>query len=140
MDLGADVCAKQNPRCAICPLSKLCAANKKQIQNEIPLAKPRRESEIWVWSPHIIKKKDKILLEKNVTLPFLKNQWLFPGPGKKVKQRPKKYGFKHVIMHYEIFVTPLTPSLARKTGRGNRWIKINELPRLSPFSILSKSL
>lgn len=139
MDLGSDICAKQNPRCGLCPLTKNCIANKLKIQSEIPLSKPRKKSEIWQWNPEITKTNGKILLQQNKTLPFLKNQWLFPGTAKKLKKRPKKFGYKHVIMHYEIFVTP-NHKKTMKSRPGLRWIKINELPRLSPFSILNKSL
>lgn len=139
MDLGSDVCAKQNPRCTLCPVAKVCIANKRQIQNQIPLSKPRKKSEIWQWTPIIVKNSGNILLQQNKTLPFLKNQWLFPGTGKKLNKRPKKFGYKHVIMHYEIFVTPVFKRI-KKSGPELRWIKINELPRLSPFSILNKSL
>ncbi|OQW50394.1 MAG: hypothetical protein A4S09_00970 [Proteobacteria bacterium SG_bin7] len=143
MDLGSDVCAKQNPRCNLCPVFKICIANKKQLQNEIPLSKPRKKSEIWEWNPEIVKNGGKILLQQNKTLPFLKNQWLFPGIGKRLAKRPKNFGYKHVIMHYEIFVTPNNTNKKHKfkePGPKLRWVKINELPRLSPFSILNKSL
>lgn len=139
MDLGSDICAKQNPRCALCPMARVCVANKRQIQNQIPLGKPRKKNEIWQWTPEITKRDGKILLQQNKTLPFLKNQWLFPGFGKKLAKRPKKFGYKHVVTHYEIFVTPIFKK-TKKSGPDLRWIKINELPRLSPFSILNKSL
>lgn len=136
MDLGSDICAKQNPRCHFCPLAKMCVANQKSLQNSLPLVKARRPSEIWLWEPEINKKNGKIQLIENLELPFLKKQWLFPGPGRKIKKRPKKFTFKHVIMHYEIFVTPKT----NKSRPGGRWIKINELQRVAPFSILRKAL
>ncbi len=136
MDLGADVCAKQNPRCNLCPLAKFCVANKNSLQNLLPLMKPRKKVEMWLWNPEINRKQGKIQLLENKSLPFLRNQWLFPGSGRKITKRPNKFSFKHTIMHYEIYVAPKVC----KPRPGGRWIKINELPRLSPFSILTKSL
>lgn len=42
MELGALVCTPKNPRCAICPVSGVCEANKQGRQNELPFIPPKK--------------------------------------------------------------------------------------------------
>jgi A/G-specific adenine glycosylase len=42
MELGALVCTPAEPKCHVCPLATVCAANAAGLQREIPLAKPRQ--------------------------------------------------------------------------------------------------
>ncbi len=46
MELGATVCTPVNPKCSLCPLGKLCLAQRKNLQHQLPVktrsvAKPR---------------------------------------------------------------------------------------------------
>jgi A/G-specific adenine glycosylase len=41
MELGATVCSPHNPRCAHCPLSEACEANRLGMQEELPNTAPR---------------------------------------------------------------------------------------------------
>jgi A/G-specific adenine glycosylase len=36
MELGALICTPRNPRCAECPLARVCAARRRGLQDEIP--------------------------------------------------------------------------------------------------------
>jgi len=42
MELGALVCTPKNPRCAVCPVSTICEANKQGRQNELPFIPPKK--------------------------------------------------------------------------------------------------
>jgi A/G-specific adenine glycosylase len=44
MELGATICTPRRPRCAECPLARVCAARRRGLQDEIPPPKaaPRR--------------------------------------------------------------------------------------------------
>jgi len=42
MELGALVCTPKNPRCAVCPISTICEANKQERQNELPFIPPKK--------------------------------------------------------------------------------------------------
>ena len=42
MDLGAKVCLRRNPRCAVCPLAGVCQAASRGTQDRYPEARPRK--------------------------------------------------------------------------------------------------
>lgn len=39
MDLGAEICTPRNPKCELCPLTKICIANKENRIAELPIKK-----------------------------------------------------------------------------------------------------
>jgi A/G-specific adenine glycosylase len=41
MDLGATVCTRRRPACALCPLTESCSARRSGRQHELPAPKPR---------------------------------------------------------------------------------------------------
>lgn len=142
MELGATICTPQKPACLLCPISNDCKAQKRSVQNEIPLAKPRREKEVWIWSPHLVQRKNQILVIKNNYAPFLKNSWILPGEVKKIKLRPKEYLYKHMITHHEIYVVN-----AKKNNKVNQadslenellWIENSKLKEFIPYSLVQK--
>jgi A/G-specific adenine glycosylase len=64
MDLGATVCARGKPACAICPLSERCVAFRTARTHELPVRKPKKsvpEKHAWML---VIGDGDEILLQK----------------------------------------------------------------------------
>ena len=43
MDLGASLCARRRPTCALCPMHGICIARREGRQDELPEAKPAKE-------------------------------------------------------------------------------------------------
>ena len=98
MELGSRVCKVRNPDCAACPLKILCyAKNNNKVQN-LPLKKPKRKKEIWLWEPQVTLRKNKIAFIKNKALPVLKERLVFPGPAGLKKIAPKTLVFR-IILH-----------------------------------------
>lgn len=71
MELGALICIPQNPRCDMCPIQKYCQAYEKNVQNELPVLKKKKERKteektiyIYVFDHliHLQKREDKGLL------------------------------------------------------------------------------
>jgi A/G-specific adenine glycosylase len=139
MELGATICTPQSPACLLCPLRKGCVAFKKQIIGELPLPKPRREREFWLWNVAIVKKSGKILIVKNSTTPFLKGQWLLPGSAKRLSAKPKAFQFRHSITHHDIFVT-LDSNLPKIKKSETKWVPAKEIRRFIPASLVHKAL
>lgn len=79
MELGATVCTPKNPLCILCPWNTQCVARKEDKVEQLPLKRPRKKIEFWIWKPELHVKKDKVLLVENNYAPFLKKQMLFPG-------------------------------------------------------------
>lgn len=149
MELGATVCTPQSPNCVLCPWNKNCIAFQKKKVQSLPLKKPRKKSEVWIWRPLIIRKKNKIALVKNNYAPFLKNQWIFPGTVLKNKTKPKKFDKKHNITHHDIFIQVQKKSIKQKSSEIEsdvrkklklKWVAFEQLKKINPSSLLQKVL
>lgn len=138
MELGATVCTPQKVTCMLCPWASTCVAREKNLVDKLPLKKPRKESEVWVWKPVVAIKDQKVALVQNSYAPFLKGQMIFPGEISREKNKPKDYDAKHNITHHDIFIQ-ITPkkSLA---GKDVHWVKVKELKKVNPSSLLQKVL
>lgn len=146
MELGATVCTPQNPQCLFCPWMKVCVARLEGKVAKLPLSKPRKKSEVWIWKPHILRRGNKIALVKNNYAPFLKNQWIFPGSVETTSLKPKEFDLKHFITHHDIYVrvnkSPLGKN-PKKTGKEEwsiQWINQDDIPKWNPSSMLRKVL
>ncbi|HEV7432636.1 MAG TPA: A/G-specific adenine glycosylase [Steroidobacteraceae bacterium] len=128
MDLGATVCVRRRPLCAICPLAAHCGARRTGRQNEIPAPRPRTvrrrravvmllaqlrdgsvllerraESGIWggLWSPPQFPSAD---AARFYAATRLVDADVDPQPGTVMR---------HAFSHFELEISPL---LARCSG------------------------
>jgi A/G-specific adenine glycosylase len=141
MELGATVCTPKNPACLICPWMQKCEARKANAVSKLPLAKPRREQETWIWSVELFEKQDQFLLVKPETTPVLKKQWIFPGEFTQTRQKPKDFAFKHSITHHNIYIRiqKILKWRALK-AKDQKWVPASELSSVNPSSMLQKVL
>lgn len=143
IEIGATICTAQNPSCLLCPLASTCIAYQTNTQDKLPLKKPRREYEIWLWEPKVLtqnlKNKTNIALEKNNYAPFLKGQWIFPGTVRHIKSQPKDYDYKHTITHHQIYVK-LKKSKSKKASKDFLWVQLEQIKKISPVSLIQKAL
>jgi A/G-specific adenine glycosylase len=144
MELGATVCTPVNPACLLCPWQKKCVARIEGRITELPLKKPRKQFEIWLWRPTIVVRKDRVWVEPNTYAPFLKNHDLPPGDVKRLKKAPKSFSFRGGVTHYDIFVD-VTRSDERDSKfsvskRKGRWVALNDLKKTIPVSLIRKAI
>jgi A/G-specific adenine glycosylase len=79
MELGALVCLPQNPRCKICPIINECQAYKMNLTEKRPVkAKPAQTIFIEM-ATGIVRKNNKILIQKRKPTGVWANLWEFPG-------------------------------------------------------------
>lgn len=140
MELGATVCLPKNPKCLICPWLESCSGRKARRAESLPLKKPKAAFEILIWRPSILLKNKKLLLVKNKYAPFLKNEWILPGEIKRQTSPPKKFNFKHSITRFDIYVAKGNAARIKTTGVESKWVPLKELKRISPFSLMTKTL
>lgn len=147
MELGATICLPQNPKCMLCPWIKSCKGFKENNESKLPLKKPKKAQEIWVWQAEVVKKGSQVLLVKNQYAPFLKNQWILPGKVKKQKLQPKSYDYKHTITHHNIYVKTQNYSNAQWKIKGKsslfsdtKWVSKERVSHYSPTSLIKKAL
>jgi len=122
----------------LCPWARACVARIEGRQQEFPLARARKEREIWVWRPQVVVKKGRAALIENQYAPFLKGHLILPGRAERKKVRPKKFDFRHSITCHDIFVvlnskkSVLEPSV--------KWIPLNKIKQVAPASLVHKAL
>lgn len=138
MELGRTICTPKSPSCLLCPLRPACRAWARGKPENWPLARPRREREIWWWEPRVEIRAGKLRVMRNEALPFLRGQWLLPGRGMKKKQPPREFHYRHSITHHDIFVTLKTQPLKLKGEE--RWIPLREIQQHVPTSLVHKAL
>lgn len=138
MELGATVCTPQKVMCLMCPWSSDCIAREKNMVEKLPLKKPRKDSEVWVWNPVVAIKDHKVALIENDYAPFLKGQMIFPGTITMEQDKPKDYDVKHNITHHDIFIQ--ITQKKNLNGRNIQWVEIKNLKKVNPSSLLQKVL
>lgn len=82
MDLGATICTRSKPACALCPMTEFCGARTMRRQHELPAKKRRasraaRRSKI-VWMPVIRDANDAIYLERRPSRGIWGGLWCLP--------------------------------------------------------------
>jgi len=138
MDLGSTVCSAKSPRCLLCPWMKNCEAFQKGNPESLPLARPKKTKEIWIWEPHMYQKGKKVYLTTNDYAPFLKGQWLPPGRAVKKSKAPQRFLFRHSITHHDIFVIP--HSRDQKPTIKGKFVDRQKVGELNPTSLIKKLL
>lgn len=140
MELGATVCTPASPTCLLCPWNKECVSFKKRLTTEIPLKKPRKKLEVWVWSPKVVCKGEKIAMVENNYAPFLKGQMIFPGSIVTQAKKPKTFDLKHGITHHDIYIQIEKSPASTIKSKDIKWIQIKDLKKINPSNLLQKVL
>ncbi len=141
MELGATVCTPANPACLLCPWQKTCAARRENLIALLPLKRPRREIEVWLWTPKIVIRKGAVFVEPNTYAPFLKGHDLPPGEVKRLKTVPKKFSFRGGVTHYDIFVDVVRDAkLETKSRKNGKWVPLARLKKSIPVSLIRKAI
>jgi len=78
MELGSTVCVPRAPRCEACPVAMLCQARAKGLQNEIPMAKPKRAMEDRHEAAVLVRRRGRVLLVRRADGERWAGLWDFP--------------------------------------------------------------
>ena len=138
MELGATICTPQKPSCFLCPIRQGCEAFKAGTIDLLPVQRPRKAREVWIWDVELVENKNRYLLSASHDLPFLKSSWVFPGQIKKSKEKPKSFHVRHSITHHDIFVR--IHQQKRRPRPKEEWLEKHEVVERGPASLLQKIL
>ena len=79
MDLGANICIPQLPKCDQCPLNLHCEAHQLGIQHELPIREKMKNIPTKIYAACVIKNKASVLLRQRPQEGLLGGLWEFPN-------------------------------------------------------------
>ncbi len=147
MDLGATLCTRANPTCAICPVQADCAARIQGRTHELPTSKPSRANPerecamVLAFDPQ-----GRVLLQRRDGPGVWNGLWSLPQAedAESASQLLAQHArfddepvplpdFVHVFSHYRLRVAPLRwndvrPIQRIAEGNATRWAAPDELP------------
>ncbi|MEE6032711.1 A/G-specific adenine glycosylase [Avibacterium paragallinarum] len=139
MDIGAMVCTRTKPKCALCPLSAKCGANLQQNWQDYPAKKPKktlpeRQSYFLIWQ-----RQGKVALEQRENAGLWGGLYCFPQFDSKqdllaylARQNVDFYqewpAFRHTFSHFHLMIHPIYVKQEYHGEDANRsdWKKVGE--------------
>ncbi len=131
MDLGAMICVRGKPLCAMCPLEKNCIARTAGIEKNLPQSKPKKRIPVKQATLLILQYKQTIFLQKRPALGIWGGLWSLPeltgfaanemitiycAEHFKLRLQQMKTGeiFRHTFTHYHLDILPVFIALQTK--------------------------
>jgi A/G-specific adenine glycosylase len=132
MDLGATVCTRVKPKCAVCPLSFHCIALHNNGIGRLPAPRPRKPLPEKETALLILMAHGRLLLEKRAAKGVWPNLWCLPEMpvgenaieycarqfGMGIRPLPNMSPFTHTFTHFKLRIHP-TPVQAISSPSGN---------------------
>ena len=148
MDLGATVCTRTKPKCAVCPLQQNCIAFGEKRVDELPARKPRKPLPQKETVLLMLLKQGEILLEKRPATGIWGGLWCLPEMpmnentaartvaycaqrfGVKIKPLAEMPPLDHSFTHFKLRIYPqplqvVSQTLATKQD-GGMWIALDD--------------
>ncbi|NWG32475.1 MAG: A/G-specific adenine glycosylase [Rhodocyclaceae bacterium] len=146
MDLGATICTRSQPRCAICPLADLCVAQREGRTAGLPTPRPKRNLPEKAVTLLILQKDGRIALEQRppaglwgglLSLPELPEDrepadHARDALGLQLGAVSPAPTFAHGFTHFRLHIQPLVCDVVAHRGvaeAGLRWLGRAELPQ-----------
>ena len=143
MDLGASLCTRTRPTCAICPVANDCVALNQARVSELPMQKPKKTLPEKQVQMLILVDGDQILLEKRPSKGIWGGLWSFPEIepstdsqrychkqlGFSVKMRTSLPILRHSFTHFRLDISPqvirISPRPAADLESPQRWFALS---------------
>lgn len=142
MELGATICAPENPKCGACPVASFCAAKKSDRVAEFPAPKKRPEFIPLSWTLLRVEKAGKLLLwKRGSTERFLKGHWSLPAPKDLGMEPGEKLGsVKGTITHHKITIAVHRAEAPPKLPPQAAWVPVGASRERIVSSLLARCL
>lgn len=79
MELGATICTPRRPKCGVCPLADGCEANRRALQDRLPVKSKRKPLPHYDVTAAIIRRSGRVLIAQRPLGGRLGGLWEFPG-------------------------------------------------------------
>lgn len=158
MDLGAMVCRRSNPECAVCPIKTGCKAKRLGTPKNFPVTPPRKQKPVKTVRMLIIcNASGRILLQQRPPVGLWGGLWGFPECTEQNVRRwcRRHLGvditpgtpwpvLRHSFSHFHLDITPVPARLMRDSGKvmerdGTVWYNLQQ-PDARGFSAPVKRL
>ncbi len=150
MDLGATICLPKNPKCAVCPVSRVCQAYQKGWQDRLPLKPVQKKVPHYDYVAAVIRRGESVLIRRRPSMGLLGGLWEFPGGrvtreghfseimqkevGQAVAESSPWFKIKHQFSHFKMTLHLFHGTVRKKGIRSDhKWVPVNRLEEY-PFS------
>jgi len=122
MDLGATVCTRSKPKCAVCPLNESCLARQQNLTSVLPTPKPKKSIPEKNTTMLILQQGNEVMLVKRPPSGIWGGLWSFPESDDTENQDYaatvlKQFGINatvdaplapisHVFTHFKLHIKP----------------------------------
>lgn len=140
MELGALVCTPLNPRCAACPLRRVCQAHARgevaRFPNRGPRPPPQAATESVAW----VRRADTVLVRRRPRTGLLAGMWELPGLDRTVFRPGRELCvIRHTITNRRVTLR-VRACVLRRPAVGCRWVNRRNLRRLTVPAAHRKAL
>lgn len=140
MDLGASLCTRSQPGCAICPVSADCVARKRGVVSILPTPRPRKALPEKQVQMLMLMNHDQIFLQKRPSSGIWGGLWSFPelnleaDPlsycqtqlGLSVRESVSLPILKHSFTHFKLHIFPIIVRISSRADMSEdpqrRWL------------------
>ena len=142
MDMGATVCTRRCPKCALCPVQADCVALQTERIAELPAPRPRKAVPEKQATFLLLMHGNDILLEKRPGSGIWGGLWCPPQVedgqasdyvqhnGLALSERTELPTFTHTFTHFKLHITPVLLRMKQKPQRvqqaGSVWLDVEE--------------
>jgi len=142
MDMGATVCTRSRPKCALCPVQADCVALQTERIAELPAPRPRKAVPEKQATFLLLMHGNDILLEKRPGSGIWGGLWCPPQVedgqasdyvqrnGLAISERSELPTFTHTFTHFKLHITPVLLRMKQKPQRvqqtGSVWLDVAE--------------
>ena len=152
MELGALVCTPRSPKCDVCPINKLCVAQKEGLQEQIPNLSKREAATARRFIAFVVQRDGKYLVRQRPASVVNAHLWEFPNIEATTARQKSAAPFevfsakplctiKHSITRYRITLEAWRAKLDEASSKNSgRWLNLSQLRKLAFASAHKKVL
>ncbi|MBU3735966.1 MAG: A/G-specific adenine glycosylase [Methylobacterium sp.] len=144
MDLGATLCSRGKPDCALCPMQEICVARQENRVAQLPAPRPRKASPLRETVMLLIIRHGEVLLEKRPSEGIWGGLWSLPemDPGDDPRQHAEqRFGLRcevlpplpvllHALTHFRLQIRPqplrVTGVIDADETPGRLWLELED--------------